>query len=134
MPDKRRVQNATRIELDDIKFRSKLEAAIYQTLIDNNIKPDYEKLKYVLLPGFESVVNGKTEKIRPITYTTDFSFVYNDILYVIEAKGYATDTYKLKRKLILQRLATEPVKFYEVKSVAQMKQVLEEIKTLETTV
>lgn len=120
--------------MDGIKFRSKLEASIYQTLRDNDIYPEYEKLKYTLLPGFETVVNGKKEKIRPITYTTDFSFVYNDILYIIEAKGYATDTYKLKRKLILQRLATEPVKFYEVKSVAQMKQILNEIKSLETAV
>lgn len=131
---RKRVQNATRTELDGIKFRSKLEAAIYQTLIDNGIQPDYEKLKYTLLPGFETVVNGKKEKIRPITYTPDFSFTYNSALYIIEVKGFITDGYKLKRKLILQRLATEPVKFYEVKSVAQMKQVLEEIKTLETAV
>lgn len=124
---KRRVQNATRTELDGIKFRSKLEASIYQTLRDNNVKPDYEKLKYTLLPGFETVVNGKAEKIRPITYTPDFTFIYNDILYIIEVKGFITDGYKLKRKLILQRLATEPIMFYEVKSVAQMKQILEEI-------
>lgn len=126
---KRRVQNATRIELDNIKFRSKLEASIYQTLIDSGIKPDYEKLKYVLLPGFESVVNSKKEKIRPITYTPDFSFTYNSVLYIIEVKGFVTDGYKLKRKLILQRLATEHVMFYEVKSVAQMKQILDEIKS-----
>lgn len=131
---RKRVQNATRTELDGITFRSKLEASIYQTLIDNGVKPDYEKLKYTLLPGFETVVNSKKEHVRPITYTPDFSFTYNSVLYIIEIKGFITDGYKLKRKLILQRLATEPVKFYEVKSVAQMKQVLEEIKTLETTV
>lgn len=126
---RKRVQNATRTELDNIQFRSKLEASIYQTLRDNNIKPDYEKLKYTLLPGFETVVNGKKEKIRPITYTPDFSFIYDNILYIIEVKGFITDEYKLKRKLILQRLATEPVMFYEVKSTAQMKQILNEIKS-----
>lgn len=126
---KRRVQNATRTELDGIKFRSKLEAAIYQTLRDNNIQPDYEKLKYTLLPGFETVVNGKNEKIRPITYTPDFSFIYDNILYIIEVKGFRTDGYKLKRKFILQRLSSEPVMFYEVKSTAQMKKILDEIKS-----
>ncbi len=128
---RKRVQNATRTELDGIKFRSKLEAAVYQTLRDNGINPDYEQLKYILVPGFETVVNGKKEKIRPITYTPDFSFIYNNILYIIEVKGFITDGYKLKRKLILQRLATEPVMFYEVKSTAQMKEILDEIKQLE---
>lgn len=129
---RKRVQNATKVQAGGYNFRSKLEYAVYLAILEAGIKPEYEKIKYTLLEGFDTLVNGKKEHVRPITYTPDFTFKYNNILYIIEVKGYKTDVYTLKRKLILDRLSREDnTLFYEVKSKSDMEKILSEIKHLE---
>ena len=49
----KKVRNATPLVYDGIQFRSKLEAYCYKKLIQNNIKADYEKNKYVLIEKFK---------------------------------------------------------------------------------
>ena len=59
------------------------------------------QVKYILQPRFKAV-NGHI--IRPITYTADF--VYNDKdgkEVIVDVKGFRTDVYKLKKKLMLYK-------------------------------
>ena len=86
-----KIKNATVTTVDNIKFKSKLEAYTYQKLKEANIDVQYEPIKYELLPAFIF----KEKKIRPITYTPDF--VGNN--FIIECKGYPNDTFPLKLKL-----------------------------------
>ena len=86
-----KIKNATVTTVDNIEFKSKLEAYTYQKLKEANIKVEYQPTKYELLSTF--TFNNK--KIRPITYTPDF--VGNN--FIIECKGYPNDTFPLKLKL-----------------------------------
>ena len=86
-----KIKNATVTTVDNIEFKSKLEAYTYQKLKEANIKVEYQPTKYELLPAFIF----KEKKIRPITYTPDF--VGNN--FIIECKGYPNDTFPLKLKL-----------------------------------
>lgn len=90
MPNKK-IKNATQLIVDDIKFKSKLEAYTYKKLKEANIDVQYEPCKYELLSTF--TFNNK--KIRPITYTPDFIGKH----FIIECKGYPNDAFPLKLKL-----------------------------------
>lgn len=90
MPNKK-IKNATQLTVDNIKFKSKLEAYTYKKLKEANIDIQYEPQKYELLPAF--IINNK--KIRPITYTPDFIGKH----FIIECKGYPNDAFPLKLKL-----------------------------------
>lgn len=87
----KKVKNATRVELDGIKFRSKLEAYTYAKLKENKISAQYEPQKFILLPSFK--FNNKT--VRSITYLPDF---VGDT-FIIECKGFQTDAFPIKKKL-----------------------------------
>lgn len=95
----KKVRNATPIEIDGIKFKSKLEGYVYKKLKEYNIFAEYEPIKFILIPSFYFL--GK--KIRPITYTPDF--VGNN--FIIEAKGRPNETFPLKWKLFLYKLYYE---------------------------
>lgn len=54
--------------------------------------------RYILQPSFQS--NG--EHIRAVYYEADFEVTYaNGIVHVVDVKGLATETAKLKRKMFL---------------------------------
>jgi len=88
----KRVINATKVKVDDIKFDSKLEAYMYGLFKAKNIKME---LQYVitLQPGFKH--NGKT--IRAIKWVADFYLP--DYNMVVDTKGWATEIFKMKLKL-----------------------------------
>lgn len=119
----KKIKNATKVEIDGIKFRSKLEAFTYKTLKAANIVCEYEQHRYELLPKF--VYNGET--IRAITYLPDF--VGKD--FIIECKGFANDAWPNREKLFKYYLSQHlpHVKFYVVKT---QKQVLELVNNLKT--
>ena len=48
----KKVKNATSLEYDGIKFRSKLEVTIYKTLKEEGLIPLYEYTKCILQEGF----------------------------------------------------------------------------------
>lgn len=79
------------MEIDGIKFRSKLEAYTYKELKSANIQADYEKHRFELLPAF--VYEDK--KVRAMTYLPDF--VGKD--FIIECKGFPNDAWALREKL-----------------------------------
>lgn len=90
--------------LDGIVFDSGREANYYAELkllqkagevVSIDLQPKFE-----LQPGFER--NGKKE--RPITYKADFKVSYSDgHIEIIDTKGFKTDVYGIKRKMLLYR-------------------------------
>lgn len=116
----KKIRNATESEIDGIKFRSKLESFTYLKLKENGIHDfDYEKHKFTLLESFEynmdsyesfskqdretkdksTGYNKCSNKIRGITYKPDFVCIKEDKTgWIIEDKGFATDTFNNKWK------------------------------------
>ena len=142
----KKVRNATAIEYNGIKFKSKLEAAFYKLLIEAGFEPQYEQRTYLLWKGYKPTIpfytkDRKTKllkledtKLRNMTYTPDFTFNYNGRLIIIEAKGKENDTYPLKRKLfrgLLESVASDNPLFFEVFSQKQLLQAIEIIKSYE---
>lgn len=104
-----KVKNATPTEYNGIKFRSKLEVYTYKKLREAEINADYEQHRFELLPAFVAL-SGK--KYRAMTYLPDF--VGKD--FIIECKGFPTDSWPLRKKLFEYALVRDKLKynFYEV--------------------
>ena len=93
--------NATKTEYNGIKFDSKLEARIYKGLMELKSEGYINfvalQVPYELLEKYENV-NG--DKIRAINYKCDFVVIdRNNKEYVIDAKGFLTPVFKIKKKL-----------------------------------
>lgn len=118
-----KIKNATVTTVDNIKFKSKLEAYTYQKLKEANIKVEYEPTKYELLPAF--IFNNK--KIRPITYTPDF--IGNN--FIIECKGYPNEKFPLKLKLFYYYLLNNNINninYYIVKNKKDVDNLVKQLK------
>lgn len=135
----KKIKNATEITVDNIKFRSKLEEFTYRTFKESDIKLDYEKHKFILLPSFifgnNSYENSKskgfinnTTKVRAITYTPDFVNLEKRI--IIECKGFATEVFNIKLKLFKYLINTDKLNFdiYIPRNQKQVKEVLNILK------
>ena len=90
-----------KIIIDGIKFDSKKEGYYYVYLKElektNKISNLQLQVKYELQPKFKR--DNKT--YRSITYIADFAYEENGKTVVIDVKGFKTDVYKLKKKLLL---------------------------------
>src|SRR3990167_11278725 len=120
----KKIKNATTLEYDGIKFKSKLEAFCYRHLKENGIEAEYEKNTYVLIPAFE--YNG--EKVRQCTYTPDFVNKHEG--FVIEIKGFANDVFPIKWKMfkyLLNSLKSK-YKLYLPKNQSEVLSVIQSIK------
>ena len=115
MIENKKIRNARESTFNGITFKSKLEESFYKTLMAAGLEPDYELTKFVLVEGFKPTVpfynRNKSKvfrmdmtKVRDITYTPDFTILYNDTLFIIEAKGIENDTFPLKKKLFRRLL------------------------------
>ena len=115
----KKVINATEVTINGVKYRSKLEARCAQILKENNISFEYEPLKIEYIPKFEYY----GEKYRAAFYTPDFII---DNKYILEIKGWKTDTYRYKKKLVLLKLLKDnnytKYRFFEIKTITQLKQ------------
>ena len=119
----RKVVNATSTSYNGIKFRSKIELSIYKLLEKSELNFKYEDFTITLVEGFTPTkvsyiprkrrgvkVTEFKEKVRPLTYTPDFTVYKNNKVYLIEVKGFETDRYIVKRKLLLKnKLKMTPV-------------------------
>lgn len=121
----KKVINATEVTVNGIKYRSKLEARCAQILKENNISFEYEPLKIEYIPKFEYY----GEKYRAAFYTPDFIV---DNKYILEIKGWKTDTYRYKKKLVLLKLLKDnnytKYRFFEIKTITQLKQWIKDYK------
>jgi len=96
---------AKAVVFDGKRFASRKEAARYQVLKlmekSGKIYGLICQPRFELQPGFEK--NG--EKFRSITYVADFSYqqIGKTDMVIEDAKGFATEVFKLKRKLFEYR-------------------------------
>lgn len=100
--ENKKVKNATKVEVDGIKFDSKLEAHFYGLLKMHGI-PFKMKEKIVLQEKFR--YNG--ELIREIAIIPDFIVTTNGIYTAIDTKGWQTQDNKIKIKLLKKVLASK---------------------------
>ena len=118
----KKVINATEVTVNGVKYRSKLEARCAQILKENNISFEYEPLKIEYIPKFEYY----GEKYRAAFYTPDFLV---DNKYILEIKGWKTDTYRYKKKLVLLKLLKDSTyRFFEIKTITQLRQWIKDYK------
>ena len=121
----KKVINATEVTVNGVKYRSKLEARCAQILKENNISFEYEPLKIEYIPKFEYY----GEKYRAAFYTPDFIV---DNKYILEIKGWKTDTYRYKKKLVLLKLLKDnnytKYRFFEIKTITQLRQWIKDYK------
>jgi len=99
----KKVRNATPLEYDGIRFKSKLEVYTYQKLKENQINANYEPIKFTILDSFQY----KDEKVRSMSYTPDFV----DYDFVIECKGFANDAFPLRWKIFKFFLFTNKLNY-----------------------
>lgn len=142
MAENKKIKNARESVFNGITFKSKLEESFYKTLKAANLDPNYELMKFILIDGFRPTVpfynRSKSKvfrldmsKVRDITYTPDFTLLYNDTLFIIEAKGIENDTYPLKKKLFRRLLESMkvPCVYFEVHTKRELLEVIDIIKS-----
>lgn len=97
--------HSTKIETEDGKFDSKHELKRWQELKllekAGEISDLRRQVKFELIPAQR--INGKIVE-RSCTYIADFVYIYKGSVVVEDAKGFKTPEYKIKRKLMLERL------------------------------
>lgn len=138
--ENRKIRNATEIEQDGIKFRSKLELRVYNYLKSVGINPKYEPEAIVLWEGKRFTVPyydryGKrfmriTRKPASVKYTPDFIFEYNDCLVYLEVKGFKNDVANYKIKLFrdwLEGFEDEKLCYAVVYTIRDVKTLLEDL-------
>lgn len=88
---------------ETITFDSEKERDYYLLLKDREQRGEIidlnRQVEIEIQPGF---ILPSGEKIRPITYRADFTY-YDNIdssVHIIDVKGYKTEIYKLKKKLL----------------------------------
>ena len=84
----------------DMTFDSKKERDYYvilEMMLKNGQITDLKtQVKFELQPSFK--FNGKT--IRSINYIADFTYIKDGKLTIVDTKGYRTEVYKLKKKMM----------------------------------
>lgn len=94
-----------KITIDGVTFDSQREAARWQQLClmekAGRITDLQRQVKYVLLPAQKDRSGKVIEK--QLTYVADFVYKQNGQTVVEDSKGYRTEVYRIKRKLMLWR-------------------------------
>ena len=122
---KRGPVRSKKVIVDNIEFKSGLEAYMYKALKAAKIKAKYEGVSYELIPSFdfknkcyERQANSKGEyrnrggkKIRKVTYTPDFT----GDNFIIECKGRPNESFPIRWKLFKMYAAKKlpKVKIYK---------------------
>ena len=92
--------NAKKTTVDGIEFDSAKEAKRYTKLRDMEEAGEIEGLRlqvpFEILPSFEC----EGVKYRGMKYVADFVYVRNGKVVVEDCKGFKTQEYKLKKKLM----------------------------------
>lgn len=99
VPSKKRKYGNKKVQFDGYRFDSIAEKDYY--ILHRKDKNMKMQVPFVLTETMK--FDGKT--IRKMTYTPDFVF-YNDdgtIKKVVDVKGFATDTFKVKAKVFMAK-------------------------------
>lgn len=144
--ENKKIKGATPLVVGNIKFKSKIEASVYKHLLQAGFNPMYEDIKFTLWKGFKPTVPFYTKVNRhnalnmkrtiDITYTPDFTFIYNDRLIIIEVKGIQNDVFPYKFKMFRKILEEEPyignTLLFEIFTIKQLKECIEIIKSYDS--
>lgn len=95
--ENKKVINAINCVFNGIKFKSKLEMYFYKICVEHKVKVTLQP-KFLLQPKYSYL----DLKIREITHSPDFFL--EDYNTLVETKGFKTDSYVLKRKMLLYHL------------------------------
>lgn len=94
------------VELDGLRFDSKREAQRYVELKllerAGEISDLQLQVPFEIIPGVADEQTGRILQ-KPTTYIADFTYRDHGQFVVEDAKGYRTEVYRLKRKLMLWR-------------------------------
>ena len=138
----KKVLGATKVTLDNIRFKSKIESRVYTILKSEGFTPKYESMRFTLWEGFKPTIpfytryKGKNKlvnkKLIDITYTPDFTFYYKNKLIIIEVKGKENDVFPYKFKMFRGILENPPYKdstlLFEIFTLGQLKECINIIK------
>ena len=105
LPKKKRKYNNNKPIVDNVKFDSNKEARYYNELKIRQQAGEIEDFQlqpeFVLQEGFRDKT-GK--KHRAIKYRADFKIKHiDDSEEIIDVKGYKTNVYRIKKKLLLYK-------------------------------
>lgn len=156
MSGNKKIRNATKSTSKGLTFKSQLEKSVYNTLLQQGFKPQYEPKTFELWDGFtpltpyydretdnqrnkrdpnsSRMLTLKSSKIIGIRYTPDFYFKCGDIDVWIESKGVENDVFYIKKKLFIKYLDKEYIKtgqrsmYFEVYTKRHLLQAIEIIK------
>ena len=100
---KRQKYGNSKITIDGIRFDSKREAQRWQELRlmerAGRITDLRRQVKFVLIPS-QRGEDGKVIE-KQVTYIADFVYLKDGKTVVEDSKGYRTEAYRLKKKMIL---------------------------------
>lgn len=117
---------AKKIEIDGIIFASGLEARFYKYFRDFDIKILELQPRFLLEDAFEIFDwnTGKMQKYRKTEYVADFRIETKSWdIFIVEAKGFETEAWKLKKKLFLKKYGhTE--KLVIAKSIRELEKII----------
>lgn len=98
--------HAKKTVVDGIEFDSRKEAKRWQELRmlekAGAISDLKRQVKYELIPAQKDPATGKVIE-RACTYIADFCYVEDGETVTEDTKGFRTDAYRIKRKLMLQK-------------------------------
>lgn len=103
-PKSRNKYGNKKCRIDGFTFDSIKEGQRYvelKILLRQNKIKDLELQKeYELVPAYRDAITGKM--VRPVYYRADFVYydIENDKVVIEDVKGYKTDAYKIKKKLM----------------------------------
>lgn len=140
----RRILNATPVVSDDgIQMKSKVELRIYNALRSLGFSPLYEAETFTYWKGPRPVVpfydmaknrhlRNNMKKLIDMSYTPDFTFMYEGIKVIIEVKGWENDQFAIRKKLFRKYLETldYPVVYAEIFTRRQLLEFIEELKQI----
>lgn len=109
MKKKRERIISKKVQFRGVEYKSQYEGTIAELLYALGIPYTYEPFSIVLIEGFK--YNKKA--VRPTVYIPDFGLPNN---VVLEAKGFETPEWKIKRKLLFKHLVANNIilTFYEI--------------------
>ena len=144
MSNNRRILNATPVVSDDgIQMTSKVELRIYNALRSLGFSPLYEAETFTYWKGPRPVVpfydmaknrhlRNNMKKLIDMSYTPDFTFMYEGVKVIIEVKGWENDQFAIRKKLFRKYLETldYPVVYAEIFTRRQLLEFIEELKQI----
>lgn len=105
----------TKIISPDGKFDSKYEYEEWcrLKLLERGgvIRNLMRQVPYILIPTIRTTAGT----LKQITYYADFVYEENGIVCMVDTKGFETETYKIKKRLLINQYVTEQRIFIERK-------------------